>query len=128
MDTNSKIVTATAENFDTEVMKSDIPVLVDFWASWCQPCLRIAPTLEKLSTELEGKLKIVKLNVDEYPQIAGQYGIMSIPNLKFFNKGEYMGMGTDILGAIPEPMIRSHIDKVLSGVGDSSNSELPLAA
>ena len=81
-------VTVTKGNFEAEVLKSDIPVLVDFWAKWCMPCKMIAPALEEMSTELAGRLKIGKVNVDEEGDLAIQYGIESIPALFVFNKGE----------------------------------------
>ncbi len=74
--------------FQEEVIKSDLPVLVDFFAVWCGPCKMAAPILDKMSEELQGKVKIVKLDVDEYPEIAQQFGVMSIPTVVLFNKGE----------------------------------------
>ena len=80
-------VTVTDSNFESEVLKSDIPVVVDFWAAWCAPC-RIQDTiLEELAKEFEGKVIIAKLNVDENPATAAKYGVMSIPTLMFFKKG-----------------------------------------
>lgn len=84
----SKIKEISAHDFQKEVLESKIPVLVDFWAPWCAPCLMQAPILEKLATEFEGKLKIVKINTDENPDLAVQYQIMSIPNLLFFKSGK----------------------------------------
>lgn len=78
----------TSENFETEVLKSEIPVLVDFYADWCGPCKLMAPIVEQLAAEYEGKLKVGKLNVDETTDIAMKYGIMSIPTLIIFRKGE----------------------------------------
>ncbi|AEF95051.1 thioredoxin [Desulfotomaculum nigrificans CO-1-SRB] len=77
-----------AANFETEVLKADIPVLVDFWAAWCGPCRAIAPIVEQLSTEFAGKVKIGKVNVDENRDLAQQFGVMSIPTLIFFKNGE----------------------------------------
>ena len=78
----------TNENFKTEALESAIPVLVDFYADWCGPCKMLAPVVEALATEYEGKVKIGKLNVDQSPDIAEQYGVMSIPTLLFIKNGE----------------------------------------
>ena len=77
-----------AANFETEVLKSDVPVLVDFWAAWCGPCRAIAPIVEQLSTEYAGKVKVGKVNVDENRELAQQYGVMSIPTLIFLKDGQ----------------------------------------
>ncbi|QQS61021.1 MAG: thioredoxin [Candidatus Moraniibacteriota bacterium] len=81
-------VVFTDGNFDEEVLKSNVPVLVDFWAPWCGPCQMMSPVIEDLAKEMEGKAKIGKLNVDENPEKASQYGIMSIPTLKIFKDGQ----------------------------------------
>jgi thioredoxin 1 len=79
-------------NFGQEVLNSNVPVLVDFWAEWCGPCLAIAPVLDELSTELHGKVKIVKLNVDQNPSTTAQYGVRSIPTMILFKNGEAADM------------------------------------
>jgi len=81
-------INLTNSNFDNEVLSSDTPVLVDFWAPWCSPCLMVAPNVEVLAKEYAGKLKVCKLNVDEASEIATRYAVMSIPALVLFKKGE----------------------------------------
>ena len=80
--------TFTDQNFEDEVIKSDIPALVDFWAPWCAPCRIVSPIIEELAKEYEGKLKVGKVNVDENPDSASQFGIMSIPSILVFKNGE----------------------------------------
>lgn len=82
------LIDVKGDNFETEVLKSDVPVLVDFWAPWCGPCKMLAPTVEQLASEYEGKLKVVKVNTDEAPEIANRYNVMSIPTLILFVNGE----------------------------------------
>lgn len=89
----------TDDNFKAEALEAELPVLVDFYADWCGPCKMMAPVVEALATEYEGKVKIGKLNVDQSPNTAGQYGIMSIPTLLFFKNGEVVDK---IVGAVPK--------------------------
>jgi thioredoxin 1 len=98
-------------NFEDEVTKSDIPVVVDFWAPWCSPCLRLAPITEKLADEYTGKVKFCKLNVDENRDTAKKYQVMSIPLLLFFNGGQKVD---ESLGALPENMIRPKVEALLT--------------
>jgi thioredoxin 1 len=100
----------TDGNFDSDVLKSDLPVLVDFWAPWCGPCRIIAPIVEEIAKEYDGKLKVGKLNTDDNQQVASKYGIMSIPTLMIFNKGELIER---IIGAQPKKAIKDKIDAVL---------------
>lgn len=79
-------------NFENEVLGADVPVVVDFWAEWCGPCKAIGPSLEEISDEMEGKVKITKLNIDENPDLAAQYGVRSIPTLLLFKNGETASM------------------------------------
>ena len=91
-------------NFETEVLKSDIPVLVDFWATWCGPCKMLAPTISKVAEEKAGLVKVCKLDVDEEPEIAAQYGISSIPTLKVCVNGEVVRSS---VGVQPKAAIES---------------------
>ena len=97
----------TDANFASDVLKSDTPVLVDFWAPWCGPCKMIGPIIEKLSTELSGTVKIGKLNVDDNPATAQEYGVMSIPTILLFKGGKVVGT---TMGFQPEPKLRAFID------------------
>ncbi|MFZ2227712.1 MAG: thioredoxin [Candidatus Nanopelagicaceae bacterium] len=92
----------TTSTFDSEVLKSSTPVLVDFWAQWCGPCRAVAPILEEISKEYAGKLKVVKLNTDEESQIAIKYGITSLPTLSVFINGDIV---KSIIGAKPKPAL-----------------------
>jgi len=98
-------------NFEKEILKSQIPVLADFWAPWCAPCRIVTPAVEEIAKEYKGKIKVCKINVDESPQTATEYGIMSIPTLAVFKKGK---IADKVIGAIPKTelvsMISPHID------------------
>ena len=89
----------TDANFKQEVLGSELPCLVDFWAEWCMPCLMVAPAVEAMAKEYEGKLKVCRLNVDEAPRVSSEYGIMSIPTLAIFKNGE---MVERVIGAVPQ--------------------------
>jgi thioredoxin 1 len=102
--------TVTAANFEAEVLKSTIPVLIDFWAPWCGPCRMIAPSVEEMATQYAGKLKVGKLNVDEHPAIAQDYGITGIPALLFFEDGQVV---ETVVGAVPKSTLQGKVDKVL---------------
>ncbi|MDA9747802.1 MAG: thioredoxin [Thermodesulfobacteriota bacterium] len=102
----SNIIETDDSNFESEVLKSDIPVIVDFWAPWCGPCKAIAPILEQISDEQGDKIKIVKVNVDDNQKYAADFGIRSIPTLLIFNKGE---LKNQIVGSIPKAEIEKFI-------------------
>lgn len=97
-------------NFQELVLKSDKPVVVDFWAEWCGPCRAIGPIIEELSKEYEGKALIVKLNTDENPITPGNYGIRGIPTLLFFKNGQVVDK---LIGAVPKPNIKAKLDALL---------------
>ena|SRR5579871_5882094 len=104
-------VILTDKNFDEEVLKATMPVLVDFWAEWCGPCKMVSPIVEELAKEYDGKLKVGKLNVDENQQASGQYGIMSIPSLLFFKQGKVV---KTVIGAQGKEALKKAIDEVLA--------------
>jgi len=82
------IVKLNVDNFSSEALESDIPVLVDFWAEWCRPCTMLSPLVDEIAGEMDGKIKVGKINVDEEPELAGKYGVMSIPTLLVFKNGK----------------------------------------
>ncbi len=99
-----------SSSFEAEVLQSELPVLVDFWAPWCGPCKALTPTIDKLAAELDGKVKIVKLNIDESPEIAGKYSIMSIPTLLIFDKGN---VSDQLVGLVQKEKIMDKLNKHL---------------
>jgi thioredoxin 1 len=102
----------TDATFADEVLASELPVLVDFWAEWCGPCHRIAPVLEELATEYEGRVRIVKLDADHNPNTVRTYSILSLPTLTIFRNGE---VASQIVGAQPKSRLRAQLDEVLVG-------------
>ncbi|HAH50946.1 MAG TPA: thioredoxin [Balneola sp.] len=105
-----KALEFTDGNFEAEVLNSDKPVLVDFWAEWCGPCRMIGPVVEEMAGEYEGKAKIGKVNVDNNPDISVKYGIRSIPALLIFKNGEVVDQ---IVGAVPKPHLTKQLDAQL---------------
>jgi len=108
--TKDKIIHLSNGEFDTEVLKSSVPVLVDFYADWCGPCHAIAPTIEALSNEFEGKVKFVKVDVDANQEVASRYEIMSIPTIMLFENGK---VEDSIVGAYPASVYKQHIERAL---------------
>jgi len=104
------VLALTEKNFESEVVKSDKPVLVDFWAEWCGPCRMIAPIVEEIAQDLTGKLKVAKVNIDEAPELASQFNIMSIPTLVLFKGGEPVDM---IIGAMSKDQMLEKINPQL---------------
>jgi thioredoxin 1 len=106
------LVQVNDDAFDAEVLKSSLPVLIDFWAPWCAPCRAIGPVVEELAAQYAGQLKVVKMNVDDNPQTPARYGIRSIPNLIVFKNGE---VKDQLIGAVPKAQLVKAIDTVLAG-------------
>ena len=104
-------VALTDDNFTKEVLDSDVPVLVDFWAAWCGPCKMVAPIVEELATEYDGKAKIAKVDVDAAQKTAMEFGIRSIPTLLIFKEGK---VSDQVIGAIPKEQIAEKLDAVLA--------------
>ena len=102
--------TFTTENFESEVMQSEVPVLVEFYAQWCNPCKMMAPILEELAKKYDGKVKIGKCDIDEEDGLARKYRVMNIPNMKIFVKGEVAGT---VVGAVEKEELEEEIQKVL---------------
>ena len=98
-------------SFDADVLKSDVPCLVDFWAPWCGPCKSIAPILEEIAQEFAGKIKVTKINVDDNPRTPTQYRVRGIPNLIFFKGGQLV---EQIVGAVPKDQLVAAINKIIS--------------
>ncbi|RMF65110.1 MAG: thioredoxin [Calditrichaeota bacterium] len=106
----AKPITLTDDNFDAEVIASDVPVLVDFWAEWCGPCKMIAPVVEELAAEFDGRVKVGKLDVDSNQITSSKYGIRSIPALLIFKNGEVV---EQIVGAAPKQAIQTKLEAIL---------------
>ena len=104
------VTNVSDENFDTEVLQSELPVLLDLWAPWCGPCKAIAPTVEALAGEYDGKLKVVKLNVDDNPKTPANYNVRGIPNLILFKGGEVQ---EQIVGAVPRAKLEAAIKNLI---------------
>jgi thioredoxin 1 len=107
----STVASITQDTFQTEVLKSDVPVLVDFWAPWCGPCRMVARVVDEVAQQYEGQLKVVKVNTDEQPGIASHYGIRSIPTLMVFMGGEKM---EQVVGAVSKATLSKAVEPFLS--------------
>jgi len=104
------VIEVTDQNFEEEVAKSNLPVLVDLWAPWCRPCLIVAPVVDKLAENYKGRFKFCRLNVDQNPKTAARYRIMSIPTLIFLKDGKVMDT---VIGAVPEQTLKPKIEALL---------------
>jgi len=104
------VIDVTDQNFEEEVIKSDLPVLVDLWAPWCRPCLMVAPIVERLAEKYNDRFKFCRLNVDENPRTAVKYNVMSIPTLLFFKDGK---VADTVIGAVPEQALQPKIEELL---------------
>lgn len=105
------MIEATTANWDTEVLKAQVLVMIDFWAPWCGPCRMISPTVEELAKEYGGKVKVMKLNTDENSEIASRYKIMGIPTIMFFKDGSKLDQ---IVGVVPKQQLKAKLDSLLS--------------
>lgn len=105
---SESVLTITAENFENEVIKSDIPVLVDFWAAWCGPCRMVAPVVDQIAAEFKGKVKVGKINVDEESELAERFRIMSIPTLIVFKNGQ---IAESVMGARSKESLANMLNK-----------------
>lgn len=112
MTEKGKLIEVSDSNFEQEVVQGALPTLVDFWATWCAPCHAVSPILEELSQEYDGKIKIVKLNVEESPKTCARYLVRSIPTLILFRDGKIVGQE---IGAVPKGKLKGLINKALQG-------------
>ena len=107
----AKPIAVTDGEFDAQVLQSDVPVLVDFWAEWCQPCKMIAPIVDQLSEEYEGRVKFTKMDIDTNPQTPSSFGIRGIPTLLIFRGGQPV---EQVVGAVPKALLKKRLDSALS--------------
>lgn len=107
---SENIINVSDSNFDSIILKSELPTLVDFWASWCAPCKAIAPVVDEMATQYNGKVRVAKMNVDDNPATPGKYGVRGIPTLILFKNGKIVDQ---LVGAVPKSQIKELIDKAL---------------
>jgi len=107
---STAVAVVTDSSFEADVLESEIPVLVDFWAPWCGPCRMVAPVVEDVAEQYLGKVKVVKVNTDENPKVAGNYGVRSIPTLMIFKGGQRVDM---VVGAVPKTTLSNTLEKYL---------------
>ena len=107
---SDKVVNVTDDSFESEVKQSQVPVLVDFWASWCAPCKAISPMVDQLADEFDGQVKVCKVNVDENPATPGQFGVRGIPTLILFKDGEVLDQ---VVGAVPKGQLEELLKKAI---------------
>lgn len=107
---SENVINVSDSNFDSVILKSDMPALVDFWASWCAPCKAIAPVVDEMAAQYNGKIRVAKMNVDDNPATPGKYGVRGIPTLILFKDGKIVDQ---LVGAVPKSQIKELIDKAL---------------
>jgi thioredoxin 1 len=112
-------ITLTKENFEAEVLQATMPVLVDFWAPWCGPCKVVGPVIAEIAQEYAGRVKVGKVNVDEQPDLAQEFGILSIPTMKFFHAGQAVD---ELIGAAPKDMIVGKLEKMMTATTEEPKS------
>ncbi|MDZ7844516.1 MAG: thioredoxin [Anaerolineales bacterium] len=117
---NSEPINVTDEAFEQTVMNSEIPVIVDFWAPWCGPCKMVAPVLEKIAEEYQGKVKVAKVNTDSHNQWAAKFGVQGIPTMLFVSDGKVVHQQ---VGALPEPMLRNVLEQFLEVVEEEKDPQ-----
>ncbi len=105
---NADVIELSDDNFESEVINSDVPILVDFWAVWCGPCKQIAPTIDALATDYKGKLKVGKMDIDQHQNVPQKYGVKSIPTLLVFKGGQVVGQ---VVGAVPRTKLEEELKK-----------------